>query len=379
VANRPAGPAPAAQQSAQRIQANGPAATPAASYPTQPASDTQPIVQPDAANASATNAAVAPATNGGPPPGPAAVQPAIALAIPQQPEWAAKMSIEEQNWINDVLRYWEARSDKVKLFECTFRRWDYDGGFVEQKPDGTATKHPRTFAEGVIKYAQPDKGLYHVEKLVAVMPPAAVGQKPQEIVQNPDLGEHWICDGQRVFSFEASKKQVTETPLPAEMRGKAIADGPLPFMFGAKAETIKARYWIHALVAAPDDESKKNKYWLEAVPQSRQDAQNFKMVRIVLDKQDFLPESLEIFAPNFDPPRNNARQTYVFSNRVAKDEANIKDMVTKGLFGIFLRDFFEPRIPGGWKKVVQQAPDAGPIVPQQAGPAPSQRPTPLPR
>src|SRR5262249_2965797 len=118
----------------------------------------------------------------------------------------------------------------------------------------------------------------------------------------------------------------------------------------------------------------------EAVPQSRQDAQNFKMVRIVLDKQDFLPESLEIFAPNYDPPRNNARQTYVFSNRVAKDEASIKDMVTKGLFGIFLRDFYEPRIPPNWKKVVQHDPNAGQSVPQQAGPAPPQRqPSPLPR
>jgi TIGR03009 family protein len=307
-------------------------------------------------------------------------QPAVAPAMPQQPQWAAQMSIEEQKWIDSVLMYWEARSDKVKLFECKFQRWDYDGGFV----DANQKRHPRTYAEGVIKYAQPDKGLYHVEKLVSILPPAKPGEKEQQVVQNPELGEHWICDGEKVYSFEANKKQVTVTPLPPEMRGKAIADGPLPFMFGAKADTIKARYWIHGLVAAPDDKTKENKYWLEAVPKSRQDAQNFKTVRIVLDQQDYLPESLEIFAPNYDPPRNDARQTYVFSKREAKDEATIADMIKRGLdpFGIIRRDFFDPRIPLGWKKVVQS--DVGNVPagppPQQAGPAPPQRqPSPIPR
>jgi TIGR03009 family protein len=325
----------------------------------QQAQATAPIVQP-----------------GGVAPGPVA-QP-IAPAMPQQPEWAGRMTLEEQKWIDDVLRFWESRSDKVKLFECKFQRWDHDGGFS----DANQKWHPRTYAEGVVKYAQPDKGLYKIEKLVSVLPGQA-GGPPQEVVQNPELGEHWICDGQRVYSFEANKKQVTETLLPPDMRGKAIADGPLPFMFGAKAETIKARYWIHGLVAAAGDKSKENKYWLEAVPKSRQDAQNFKMVRIVLDKQDYLPESLEIFAPNYDPPRNNARQAYVFSDRVAKDDASIKDMIAKGLdpLGLIRRDFFEPRVPLGWRKVVQDVGNvpAGPAAPQQAGPAPPQRQLPLPR
>jgi TIGR03009 family protein len=304
----------------------------------------------------------------------------VAPAMSQPPEWTARMSVEEQKWIEQVLQYWEGRSDKVRLFECKFQRWDYDGGFV----DANQRRHPRTYAEGAIKYAQPDKGLYRVEKLVSILPPANPGDKPQEVVQNPDVGEHWICDGEKVYSFEANKKQVTVTPLPPEMQGKAIADGPLPFMFGAKAPTIQARYWIHEVPASPT-EKKKGKYWLEAVPKSRQDAQNFKLVRIVLDEKDFLPESLEIFAPNFNPPQNDARQTYVFSNRVVKDEATIKDMVTKGLdpFGILRRDFFDPRIPAGWRKVTQDSSanvPIGPPPPQQAGPAPPPRqPLSIPR
>jgi TIGR03009 family protein len=331
----------------------------ATTTPQQPVRQTQatgPIVEPGAAA-----------------PGPA-VQP-VAPAMPQQPEWAARMTVEEQKWIDEILRYWELRSDKIKLFECKFQRWDHDGGFY----DGSQKRHPRTYAEGVVKYAQPDKGLYQVEKLVSLLP-GQPGDPPQQVLQNPELGEHWICDGQRIYSFEANKKQVTETPLPAEMRGKAIADGPLPFMFGAKAETIKARYWIHGLVAAANDKTKENKYWLEAAPKSRQDAQNFKMVRIVLDKQDYLPESLEIFAPHYDPPRNNARQAYVFSDRKTEDEKSIGAKIGEGLdvLRIFHRQFFDVRVPLGWKKVVQDSGNA-PEAPQQAGPAPPQRQLPVPR
>jgi TIGR03009 family protein len=354
-------PTPAAPQAAAGgQQTGGQAATSQAADSVRQASDVRPITPPGFSG-----------------PGPIPQQPLLP-AMPQQPEWAVRITPEEEKWIDSVLTYWEARSDKIKLFECRFQRWDYDGGFV----DADQKRQPRMYAEGVIKYSQPDKGLYHVEKLVSVLP-GQPGQKPQFIAQNPELGEHWVCDGQRVYSFEANKKQVTETPLPPDMRGKAIADGPLPFMFGAKAETIKARYWIHGLVARPDDKSKENKYWLEAVPRSRQDAQNFKMVRIVLDKEDYLPESLEIFAPNYDPPRNDARQNYVFSDRAAKDQATLADLLKKGLDPLRLvnREFYEPRIPLGWKKVVQGDGNV-PAAPasQQAGPAPPPRlPTTLPR
>jgi TIGR03009 family protein len=313
---------------------------------------------------------VAPSPGGGPG--------AAAPTAPLQPEWVARMTLAEQQWVDEVLRYWEARSEKVKLFECRFQRWDYEGGPAEVEQGRVVRRHPRTYAEGTIKYAQPDKGLYRVEKL-AIASVTEEGGKPQYVAQNPELGEHWICDGEKIYSFEASKKQVTVTPLPPELRGQAIVDGPLPFLFGAKAETIKARYWVRGLVPAPDDKSKENKYWLEAVPKSRQDAQNFKAVRIVLDKEQFLPESLEIFAPHYDPPRNDARQTYLFSKRQVKDANTIADSLRQGLdpLGLFTRDFYEVRIPLGWKKVEQREPAAvGPpaaspvVVPQQAQGAP---------
>jgi len=352
-----------------------PAAKPGPGYPVRPAAQQQPIGQPGAAVANPANL----------PPNPAAQQP-IAPAMPQQPAWVSQMNADELKWVDDVLRYWESRSEKIKIFECKFQRWDYDGGPIET--DGT--RHTRTYAQGAIKYAQPDKGLYRVERLIATSA-GAPGEKPKAVEQNPELGEHWICNSREIYSFEASKKQVTVTPLPPEMRGQAIADGPLPFMFGAKAETIKARYWVRPLIAAADDKTKQNKYWLEAVPKSRQDAQNFKMVRITLDKQDYLPETLEIFAPHYDPPRNDARQKYVFSERKTTDEAafgGLIKQVGEGLdpFGIIFRDFYEVSIPLGWKKVVQSdavgvpvGPAAAPPRQAEQPPAPQRQFAPLPR
>lgn len=292
--------------------------------------------------------------------------------MPQAPDWATRMTPEEQKWVDDVLHYWESRSSKVRVFECKFQKWDYENGWLNPANN---QRRERTYAEGTIKYAQPDKGLFRVEKLVSVMPPNQPGGAAQEILQSPEMGEHWICDGEKIWSFEANKKQVNITPLPPQMRGQAIADGPLPFMFGARAETIKARYWVHGLPGGPQ-----GKYWLEAAPKSREDAQNFKSIRIVLDQQDYLPESLQIFAPNYDPPRNDARQSYVFSKRDAKDEANIKDLIAKGLdpFGLIRRDFFNPAIPVGWKKVEQNAAanvPAGPAPPPVQQAAPPARPT----
>jgi TIGR03009 family protein len=318
----------------------------AQSTPIGPAAGNAPIVEP-AGSAPAPRVA-----------GPQVAGPQTPVApIPLQPEWVGKMTPAEQKWVDDVLQYWETSSEKIKLFECKFERWDYDGGFLG--PDGKW--QTRTYATGIIKYGQPDKGLYKVEKLI-LNQPGAPGQKPQQIEQNPELGEHWICNGKEIWSFEANKKQVTVTPLPPAMQGKAIADGPLPFMFGAKAQTIKARYWVRNLEGGPA-----GKYWLEAVPKAREDAQNFKQVRIMLDQQDFLPDSLEIFAPNFNPPQNDARQTYRFAERSKTDAANIAAQIAKGLdpLGIFNRDFFNPRIPLGWQKVAQGGQGNIPAGPQQ--------------
>ena len=247
--------------------------------------------------------------------------------------------------------------------------WEYDPVFG---PKNDA----KTFAEGVINYAQPDKGLYRVEKLSTYAPPAKPGDQPQYFPEDAAYGEHWVCNGKEIFAFNGRNKQMVVSKLPPEMQGKAIVDGPLPFLFGAKAETIKARYWIRVL-----PETGQGKFWLEAVPKSRADAQNFKMIHIVLDETTFLPEMLQLFAPNFDPKTNPSRTTHVFKDIQTGDPKLWRNPVAN-LNQWINGKFFQVKLPAGWTRVDENSGPAGEAAPLEAkGPAqPPKRPFPaLPR
>src|SRR5262245_55400779 len=188
------GPQTGAAQAPQR---------PAGGFPVRPASGQQPAVQPPA--------------SGGPP---VNVAPA-----PQPPQWALTMSPEERKWIDEVLAYWENHSNKIKTFSCNFQCWEYNA----HAPLDVAQR----YSEGVIKYAQPDKGLFRVEKLTVYEPPPRPAapaasnaaptppEKPKYVVQDKSLGEHWVCDGKQVFQFDARTRRVIVLPLPLEMQGKA--------------------------------------------------------------------------------------------------------------------------------------------------------------
>ena len=76
-------------------------------------------------------------------------------------------------------------------------------------------------------------------------------------------------------------------------------------MFGAKAEQIKRRFWLR--VVTPRDV--KGEYWLEAIPRTMQDAQNFIAMKIIISEDDFLPKAMLMFHPN------KARTTYLFNSR----------------------------------------------------------------
>jgi TIGR03009 family protein len=327
------GPAPQAQRQSQPVRQ--PVRQIGAEEPVRQPAGPQPLIGP----ASGTPATLGNGPVGGvlqagpigPPPGPV------------QPSWIPLDKAHDE-WINKVLSFWEARSNKIKAFSCEFTRWEYDPVFGPQAPDVA-----KSIAKGEIKYAQPDKGLFKVTELNLYSPPAKEGAKAEYVKQDAAFGEHWVSNGDRVFEFDARGKRMIERELPPDMKNKAIADGPLPFMFGARAETIKARYWIRGLPQGGG-----GKYWLEAVPKSRQDAQNFKAVTIVLDEKTYLPELLETLAPNFDAKTNPARSTYQFSKQEVT-EAGGNPLNFNNFMKLFERNFANPTKPSGWTKIVEKA------------------------
>ena len=244
---------------------------------------------------------------------------------------------EHEKYLDQILEYWEFSSSKIERYRCRFHRWEYDPVFG---PRDTY----KTLSEGVIKYAAPDKGLFQVERMRHYSPPEREGGESKYVERPNEHGEFWICDGQSVFEFDYANETLKERELPPELRGKAIVDGPLPFLFGAKAESIKQRYWVR--VVTPREAE--GEYWLEAYPKTRHDAANYKKVEVIIDERDFLPKALQIYDVNYDVRTHPSRTVLSFENR----EINWREAADLDPLKLFTREFHRPSTPRGWKKVV---------------------------
>ena len=166
----------------------------------------------------------------------------------------------------------------MKTFDCRFKRWIYDTVFG--RPD-----QPKFVDLGVIRYAAPDKGMFRVD---------TTEKGGREVAIEDARAEHWSRDGKSIIEYNHKKKQMIVHKLPPEMQGKAIADGPLPFLFGSTAETLKQRYFIR--VVTPRD-VQGQQIWLEAYPRFQQDAANFHHAQfIITDKME--PFALKLIQPN---------------------------------------------------------------------------------
>lgn len=244
-----------------------------------------------------------------------------------QPPRGFELTPDQQRWVDQVLGYWEHRSNNVNTYSCNFARWEYNPAFIRDP------NTPWTVAEGVIKYAKPDKAMYRVDDIRFYQAPRAAGEKPAWVKREGTFGENWVCDGQAIFEYDYRNQQLIERILPEHMQGEAIADGPLPFLFGAKAAKLKQRYWIKPLVPPRGSQGE---YWLLVKPKSRTDAANFEQVEIILDQKEFLPTAMQIYLPG-----GRERKVFQFNDRRANDPLRF-----------FQRDFSKPELPRGWKKVV---------------------------
>ena len=109
-----------------------------------------------------------------------------------------------------------------------------------------------------------------------------------------------------IFEFEGRKKQLIQRELPPEMPGKQIVEGPLPFLL--EREPNDEGELDRAILPPP-----MKRCHVEAEPKTREDAANFKKVRIIIsENEDFLPEGLVLFHRNSAirrSPLRSARRT----------------------------------------------------------------------
>jgi TIGR03009 family protein len=305
---------------------------PSATAPRQPATSKAPNVrvQHTEPAAQATNVAPRAGTREQAAAAPAGLTPAAPFVL----------TPEQQHLLDEILKKWELQSDKVDSFKCEFQRWEIDPTFGPQQNNFTASE-----ASGVIKYKAPDRGEYRVDK-VTRWDPQTLGYK-----EDSDGVERWVCDGQAIYEFDFKKKFLKVRMLPPEMKGKAISDGPLPFIFGAKAEQLKRRYMMRDVTPRRD---LGKKIWLEAWPKFQQDSANFQRATVILDEKTFLPEALQLFPPGIAATKDDvqANTAFRFMSPVVNDPLSI-----------LKRDFATPMTPAFWKRVMVEDPAAAPENP----------------
>jgi len=243
-----------------------------------------------------------------------------------------------QKYVDDVLEYWEYSSAKINRYECKFARYNYDPAILPLPP-GAKELQPWQYTEGVIKYMAPDKAMYKAEKILRYQRAQQEGEQDgyQELPIEK-FGDHWVCDGKSIFEFNHGQKELRQIHLPPEAQGEAISKGPLPFLFRAKKSEILDRFWIRPVTPA----NVENEYWLEAWPKTQDDAAQFRAVRIIIDRDAYLPKALILMS------RTEAYETFHFN------DPKVNFSLADHLLGPWRRDFYEPATPKGWQKIVER-------------------------
>ena len=250
-------------------------------------------------------------------------------AQPLSQNQSVKLSPEQQAALERLLVGWEARNAKVTTWSCTFYKWEYNAW---SPADASGERLAFSESTGEIKYAAPDKGLFRVKSSKQWNP-----EKRTYDSRPSNSGEHWVCNGTSIYEFRHSERQLRETKLPPEMRGRAISEGPLPFVFGAKADTLKKRYSMRIITPS----SVTDKIWLEALPKFQVDAANFSKVELILRATDLMPFAIQVFKPG-----GQDRDVYQFDPRTS--------LIDRGLD--LIRDFSRPLTPLGYTFIEEQAP-----------------------
>jgi TIGR03009 family protein len=300
----------------------------------------------------------APDQQGVPPQG-VAQQPAQqqALAPPPaaiQPPQGFQLNQLEETALNTVLTAWQQNNATMSTFSCSFDRYEYDNVFGPPKAkDGKDV--PLYKNVGDLSYSRPDKGSFQITETKKWQEaPAQPGQPPNAekkgdwVKQNDAIGDHWVCDGKSVYQYRPDLKQLVEHPIPPQLQGQAIVDGPLPFLVGADANKLKQRYWMKLDQQQNQDP---NQIWIIALPKYQAQAADFTEVDIILDRQQLLPLYMQVWMPN------RSHHVYMFHLDSAK-----KNSPFALLQGLFQR----PSVPFGWKRVVEDLPLQQAAVPKPA-------------
>ena len=248
-----------------------------------------------------------------------------AQQAPQQP--FAPLTAQQQQELDQVLIQWQNQSRSTRTLDCKFERWRFD---LTKAPVGVHAHK----AEGQVKYAAPDKGLFRVDSIMYYN--GMKDDKPIYAPNQQEPGEYWVCTGKEVVEYDRGQQVCKVNQLPADMQGQQIFNSPLPFVFNLDANGIKERFWVRTLPSP-----KEGTFIVEAWPKKQNDRGKYKLVQVVLDK-NFNPQALIMYAPNFHPKNAPEWDHYEFSNVK-------RNSITATIMKNFLNNFIPKQPPSNWK------------------------------
>src|SRR5258708_25811247 len=106
-----------------------------------------------------------------------------------------------------------------------------------------------------------------------------------------DDPERWVCTGKEIIKINEKEKTYEKLAIPPDSQGENIMDGPLPFLFGMKAEKAKVRY---QLSLKKNDE---DVIWLEVLPRLEKDSANWVKAIVIIQAGTFKPSAVKSLDP----------------------------------------------------------------------------------
>jgi TIGR03009 family protein len=242
---------------------------------------------------------------------------------------------QQQAFLDQELARWEQFNASIEDFECGFYKYDRRG-------DGS---EPIVY-QGRLLFSSPDRGLFEI---ACQMERTEAGWLPAE-ESLTSVMEKWICDGESIFEFDFREQVISEYPISPEFQGQGISNGPLPFVFGAKADDLKSRYFLR--ITTPNDPKFQNQTWIEVLPRFRQDTSSFLRAEVILNRETMEPEGLRMF--HLD---GRDSTVYTFHNRQANPRQPLIQIPGTGPFDV--------KTPRDWTLVVKSIPGgAGDATPR---------------
>lgn len=223
------------------------------------------------------------------------------VSQPQALNAPFQLTPQQQLQVDQVLTFWEKYTRGVKKFESEFDLYTYPAVSVGGADVNSVPQSQKT--AGFLKYESPNKGIYRVDG------------PPKELHR---------CNGKSLFSYNFDKMEINEYPFSSE-ESQELDKGPMAFLFGASASTIRDRYWIRLVTP---QEAPQGQIWLEAYPKTLEDRQDLVKAELIIQVKPVQPVAFQKYAPNGD------RQVYSLKN------------VKVNKFELFGREPFEPNERG---------------------------------